>query len=288
MQCMHWECSTLTILIFSQQLAIWCQESLSKMRIGWHCLVIHLPNSLQNMLSKLVSKAKVQQSQTIPWNQVSAICFLASMYGLVSGKWHDSILISKSGFFNKLQESMPWCTGGFWSCNILAVWWPSILFVNLYFLRILKSCWWLCSCSLEFSNVNKSVMLLSGALQKFLHNGHFMISGLPWKASKVLLPNITILVHYLSIFEPIFIGNKPWNTLVVKNCWLINISLSSIGNFWIIFIIQWINACWYVISTSWWPQWNGISLTATSLFYYTSFTITKWSKEITPTVKVHV
>ena len=42
------------------------------------------------------------------------------------------------------------------------------------------------------------------------------------KSFRVLLENTTLLQLSLSIFDPVSLETKPWNTLAVKQCHLMN------------------------------------------------------------------
>ena len=63
------------------------------------------------MFSKLVSKADVQWSQKVPWNQVSFSYYIRWLVCIHvwSSKWKQASFISpsNSGLLNKLPEFMP-------------------------------------------------------------------------------------------------------------------------------------------------------------------------------------
>ena len=103
----------------------------------------------------------------------------ASMYGPVSGNRHDSFLLSNSGLLNKLQEFMPDDAPEDIAAVIYSLYGDQLIPSPFIFLVDTKILLMALLKLIGTLKCPRSVRLLSGALQIFLHSGHFWISGLP-------------------------------------------------------------------------------------------------------------
>ena len=103
----------------------------------------------------------------------------ASMYGPVSGNRHDSFLLANSGLLNKLQDFMPGDAPEDIAAVIYSLYGDQLIPSPFIFLVDTKILLMALLKLIGTLKCPRSVRLMSGALQIFLHSGHFWISGLP-------------------------------------------------------------------------------------------------------------
>ena len=147
----------------------------------------------------------------------------ASMYGLVSGNRHDSFLLSNSGPLNKLQKIMPDDAPEDVAAVIYSLNGDSAYPQSIHIFGGNKNPADGSAHAHWNSQMSKVCEVAEWGFANILAQWSFLDFRVAMKIFQVLLPNITLLLLYLSIFKPVFMATKPWNTLSVKQCHLMNI-----------------------------------------------------------------
>jgi DDE superfamily endonuclease len=146
---------------------------------------------------------------------------LASMYGLVSENRHESFLLSNSGLLNNLQEFMPDDAPEDIAAVIYSLYGDPAYPQSIHMFGGYKnpadgSAHW-------NSQKSKVCEVAEWGFANILAKWSFLDFRVAMKSFKILLQNISLLLLSLSIFKPVSMATKLWNTLSVKQCHLMNI-----------------------------------------------------------------